>query len=830
MACFGSKTLRRKELRSNTSLDMGEEEKLSRRRGKKDNKNKKPRKGPLNLAEDFSSKQEGIKKNKSKKQSRGHSNAVKDGPPENSSKVACKSVKTKESSKHHYPSEPKAPTLRKKVDPETAKYFSEITNLFQNGGIDLEERSAICGNALEETRGKEVELATDMIISHTLQNLLQGCELDQLCGFLQNCAKEFPAIAMDKFGSHVAETALKSVATHLQDEGSYSYIEETLTKLCQVVVLDAVSVMCSRYGSHVLRSLLCLCKGVPLDSLEEFHVTKSSAVLAERLNCRPAQPSGNNSKNFQHGFAVTFKYLIREMLNHAKDEIATLRVNKYSSLVLQSALKLLVGDDQELLHAILILLGCYEENIAQENFIDSARKQEIMALLEDTSCSHLLEVIIEVAPQILYNELLTKVFKGSLLQISSHRCGNFVVQALVSSTKTSDQMDLIWEELGPKFKELLEVGKAGVIASILAACQRLQTHAHECCQALASAVSSDSEYPSCIIPHMLFLESYFRDKSCWKWPLDGKMHVLGCLMLQTIFRYPSQLIGPYISSITSMEAEHIFQTAKDAGGARVLEVFLCSDATAKQKLKVITRLQDHYGELAMNPSSSFTVEKCFNASSMSLKEAIAGELHVVQAELSKTKHGPYLLKKLDIDGFAKRPEQWKLHQASKESAYKEFQATFGSSSKSNEQNVPVHQSSQESSRKRHKGHGKMDDNIGHGRISNAGASSSAEYPGLEISMAKLGFPGHKQGFKRKGYSDENDAKETLSKKFIRNSIETSFVRKSGKRKSSATELADLAGKETLSAREVQELFKPTTKTERQQSGMERTPFLKKQKR
>lgn len=50
-----------------------------------------------------------------------------------------------------------------------------------------------------------------------------------------------------------------------------------------------------------------------------------------------------------------------------------------------------------------------------------------------------------------------------------------------------------------------------------------------------------------------------------------------------------QLIRLYISSIMSMEADHIFQTAKDAGGARVLEVFLCSDATAKQKLKVITR-------------------------------------------------------------------------------------------------------------------------------------------------------------------------------------------------------------------------------------------------
>lgn len=38
-----------------------------------------------------------------------------------------------------------------------------------------------------------------------------------------------------------------------------------------------------------------------------------------------------------------------------------------------------------------------------------------------------------------------------------------------------------------------------------------------------------------------------------------------------------------------MDAEHIFGTAKDAGGSRVLETFLCSDASAKQKFEVITK-------------------------------------------------------------------------------------------------------------------------------------------------------------------------------------------------------------------------------------------------
>jgi nucleolar protein 9 len=40
---------------------------------------------------------------------------------------------------------------------------------------------------------------------------------------------------MDKNGSHVAEAALKSLATHLEDETSRIMIEEILNKICKVL-------------------------------------------------------------------------------------------------------------------------------------------------------------------------------------------------------------------------------------------------------------------------------------------------------------------------------------------------------------------------------------------------------------------------------------------------------------------------------------------------------------------------------------------------------------------------------------------------------------------
>lgn len=157
-----------------------------------------------------------------------------------------------------------------------------------------------------------------------------------------------------------------------------------------------------------------------MDSLEEYHTTKPSAVLSERLN--PPKSVDKNPGRLENGFIDTFKFLVRETLNHAKDEISALRADKYSSFVLQvcpfykiivvndsmyyeiwfiwsnkwfhlqTALKLSVGNDQELIHAISILLGGHEENVSQEKLIDSERKQEIMVLLGDPASSHLLEV------------------------------------------------------------------------------------------------------------------------------------------------------------------------------------------------------------------------------------------------------------------------------------------------------------------------------------------------------------------------------------------------------------------------------------------------------
>lgn len=59
---------------------------------------------------------------------------------------------------------------------------------------------------------------------------------------------------------------------------------------------------------------------------------------------------------------------------------------------MQTALKLLVGNDDDLMHAILAIFGHSEQNVSKESFFNSANMQETIELFKDTSSSHLFEV------------------------------------------------------------------------------------------------------------------------------------------------------------------------------------------------------------------------------------------------------------------------------------------------------------------------------------------------------------------------------------------------------------------------------------------------------
>ncbi|CAM6110445.1 unnamed protein product [Calypogeia fissa] len=109
-----------------------------------------------------------------------------------------------------------------KLSIRQANYFLEIASLVDKGGggreSSAEETEAICAQALEESTGKELQLACDPSCGRGLQTLLLSCDVSHNVQFLSRCGAVAFDMSVDPSASHILESALKSLARALLNE------------------------------------------------------------------------------------------------------------------------------------------------------------------------------------------------------------------------------------------------------------------------------------------------------------------------------------------------------------------------------------------------------------------------------------------------------------------------------------------------------------------------------------------------------------------------------------------------------------------------------------
>lgn len=61
------------------------------------------------------------------------------------------------------------------------------------------------------------------------------------------------------------------------------------------------------------------------------------------------------------------------------------------------------------------------------------------------------------------------------------------------------------------------------------------------------------------------------------------------LIYNIVYFIFQEFIQPFVTSITSIPTDNVLEAAKDPGGARVIEAFLSSNASAKLKRRLVMR-------------------------------------------------------------------------------------------------------------------------------------------------------------------------------------------------------------------------------------------------
>lgn len=141
-----------------------------------------------------------------------------------------------------------------------------------------------------------------------------------------------------------------------------------------------------------------------------------------------------------------------------------------------------------------------------------ARQNWFQGMIFDKVGSHMVQLIIKVAPTSVYNKMYDALLKGKLLGYSKHNVANYVVQSVVANARTADQIKEMATELGG-FKSLLENGKYGVVRTVVQASANLKTMESEVMDWLLEAFGvsgkdDQKELANCLI-RMKSLEVWF---------------------------------------------------------------------------------------------------------------------------------------------------------------------------------------------------------------------------------------------------------------------------------------------------------------------------------
>lgn len=175
---------------------------------------------------------------------------------------------------------------------------------------------------------------------------------------------------------------------------------------------------------------------------------------------------------------------------------------------------------------------------------------------------------------------------------------------------------------------------------------------------------------------------------------------------------------------------------------------------------------------------------------------------------------------LVISRFARQPEQWRMRQKSKESAYREFHAVFGEpTSKELQTNDSYNENNNEE-----ENHDFDADR--ETKKFNHGEMSSGRKQKINETSDNHGYDASKTSKKQKL---GKPFFQKSSSKFVSNSINTPFLREPRKKDSAVSELAQLASKSDLTAGEVRSLFNASLKNDKGQSKSFKVPFVRKRK-
>jgi nucleolar protein 9 len=555
-------------------------------------------------------------------------------------------------------------------------YYANVSNKLDVNDFESDEdRKLFIAAVHRETVGKELKVASSQSSSRYLEKVIAVSGAPQLRNLIGRFLGNLMHLVQHRFASHVCETIFLRSSAFLGIEAQSEAPEEedeqrSLEALFVLVAAELQSnlgfLLTDRFGSHVVRVLLLVLSGEPLDD----DSVKGMLAKGKRATMQKGISQDGEHTVSQRAVPASFKSALRTMITSSISGLDTtslraLATHPTGNPVLQLLLRLeltLNGkskakDETSLLRRLL------PEDTIEE---DSESSKFLQGMIYDPTGSRLVETMVQYAPGKTFKQIYRDLLKAKMGAMARNDIASYVASKILERL-SKDDLEAARDLILPEIPALVERYRTGLIKVLIERSTVREADVVPIAEALRGCYSDD---PTARLLKMLKLDAVLEEPRLKKTEKEGRetqvqatkaVDLHGSLLAQGMLLAPSAISDLIYDSLLALPIDLLLLLAKDSTASRIVQVAITSPTSTPQyRRKLIPKLYGHMVELATDPAGSHLADALWEGTNCAhfMKEKLAMELSNQESVLRESRHGRSVWKNWSMDLFSRRPQEW----------------------------------------------------------------------------------------------------------------------------------------------------------------------------
>lgn len=574
---------------------------------------------------------------------------------------------------------PEAAPFYGMLDEDEQEYFKRADEMLElNQFADPEERTLFLANVYKEADGKELKIASSQSCSRLMERLILLSTPEQLKGLFQQFSGHFLNLVQHRFASHCCEALFIHAAPIVTQELAKPHRAQTppssdpdqvfvsMENLFLYTLAEMKGylgyLMTDRFASHVLRVLLVVLAGEPLEKpgrktnlqskkKEKITVAGSDKVKEWALEQRAVPKSFLDAleKTIKDSVAGIDATWLRSLAEHPTG-------NPTLQLLLQLELskfgKSRAKDETSIIHRLL----------PDDPIVEGTDSQIfISGLTYSTIGSRLMETIIEHAPGKLFKTIYSQCFKDRMGSLARNEIASYVAAKILERLSKED-LEEATRQIAEVIPSLVDRNRTAILKTLIERCAVRGVDPTPITVQLEVAYGGPHGFE---ITRILKLQEHPSDdgKQDSKHSSSSPDKVHGSLLAQAMMSVPGPLSSLVFDSLLRLGTTLSLNVARDPVASRTLQAALKSpNASVIFRRKIIQQFYGHIGELALDPAGSHVIDAVWQGTHglAFIRERIAEELAENEAALRESFVGRAVWRNWHMDLYRRRRGDWVL--------------------------------------------------------------------------------------------------------------------------------------------------------------------------